>query len=74
MLLSMFDDRYLLISSLNSTWCGSILGLRMYNGKMRDNSSQDASLYDSIPMGGLALDTTVEMVIKTENGLPYYRY
>ena len=47
---------------------------RVYSGKRSHNSSEDASLDDVIPMGGLAPDTTVGSIIDTESGLLCYSY
>lgn len=47
---------------------------RMYTGKKRHNSTENASLDDVIPMGGLAPDVRVGDIIGTENGFLCYRY
>lgn len=46
----------------------------MYTGKKRHNSTENASLDDVIPMGGLAPDVRVGDIIRTENGFLCYRY
>lgn len=46
----------------------------MYTGKRRHNSTEDASLDNIIPMGGLAPDAKVGDIIGTENRLLCYRY
>ena len=47
---------------------------KMYKGKTRHNSTEEASLNDVVPMGGLAPDVKVRDIIGTENELACYRY
>ena len=46
----------------------------MYRGKRRHNSTEDASLDDVVPMGGLAPDVKVRDIIGTETEFLCYRY
>jgi tyrosinase len=45
-----------------------------YIGKAATDSSEKASLEDSMPMGGLAADIKVLEVMSTESDLLCYRY